>query len=616
MDPMKNFSLNLIAVSSLFAACSSFNHSKDPKQILSQNKVPREEIIKSLEKLVAHAKTQGPKAEEFLASDFYLKASSAHSYGDYQTASILYKFLIELRPNETFVKNKYAITLIRTGELEESQRILQDVYKVTTAKDEKVGLILAGVHTALNKNDDAKKVYHEVLKFHPDSQDACVFLAKAYSTEKNFKKSLDLLDKCEKASKEKGIFAYYKGKTYLDKGSLESSFKEFKRAQKLDPEFSQATLAIGLIHEEKGENDKAILSYKKYLSDNADDKVILGRLVQVYFSQEKHDEVLPFAERLAELEPDNLNLKVKIAILYSDLKKYDQAKKLFSDVLAFNQSSDRILYYLGALHQETKEFKDSISYFNRIPASSPLYQDSSLQVAQMMSNEANDEKIKKENNFFLEKSDRFVNFVDQKIKELPQAKIEFSIVKAAFYENHENNVEAINSMEYVMNEKEFTDNHRYYLASLYEKEKLYKKTIDIIEPILVKNPNNAQALNFVGYTMLERGEQLEKAFQYITKAVKLSPKDGFIRDSLGWFYFKTGKMEKALKELKEARRLVNDDPTITKHLAQIYEAMNRYADAKDMYLEALKNCKYEFERSDIYKNLSNLENLRLPASKK
>ena len=613
---MKNVSLNVIALSTLIAACSSLNQPKDPKQILSQNKAPREEIIKSLERLVAHAKAQGPKAEEFLASDFFLKASSAHSYGDYQTASILYKFLVELKPNETFIKNKYAITLIRTGELEEAQKILEDVYKVTTAKDEKVGLILAGVHTALNKNEDAKKVYHEVLKFHPDSQDACVFLSKAYSTEKNFKKAFSLLDNCEKASKDKGIFAYYKGKTYLDKGSLDESFKEFKRAQKLDPEFSQATLAIGLIHEEKGESEKAIQSYKKYLIDNADDKVILGRLVQVYFSQEKHDEVLPFAERLVELEPDNLNLKVKIAILYSDLKKYDQAKKIFSDVLTFNESSDRILYYLGALHQETKEFKDSISYFNRIPASSPLYQDSSLQVAQMMGNDANDERMKKENNFFLEKSDRFVNFVDQKIKEIPQAKIEFSIIKASFFENNENNRDAIKSMEFVMNEKEFADNHRYYLASLYEKEKLHKETMDVISPILVKNPNNAQALNFVGYTMLERGEELEKAFELITKAVKLSPKDGFIRDSLGWFYFKTGKMDKALKEIKEAKRLVDDDPIITKHLAQIYEAMNRYADAKDMYLEALKNCKYEYERSDIYKSLSNLENLRLPASKK
>ncbi|MFZ4712495.1 MAG: tetratricopeptide repeat protein [Bacteriovoracaceae bacterium] len=613
---MKNFPLSLAILTLALSACSGLNKTKDSAQVIAQNKVSRDEVIKNLERLVRQAKNQGVKAEEFLATDFFLKASSAHSYGDYQTAAILYKFLIELRPNETFVKNKYAITLIRTGELEEALKVLQEVNVATNGKEEKVGLILAGVHTALNQSEEAKKIYQQVLKVHPQSQDACVFLSKAYSSEKSFNKAFDLLDKCEKVSKEKGVFAYYKGKTYLDKGNLVAAFKEFVRAKKLDPEFTQATLAIGLIHEEKGEAEKAITSYKQYLLDNADDKVILSRLVQVYFSQEKHAEVLPFAERLSELEPDNLNLKVKLGILYSDNKNYNKAKQIFKDVLAFNDSSDRILYYLGALHQETKEFDDAIHFFGRVPASSPLYQDSSLQVAQMMGHDANQEKFKKEKTFHKEKTERFISYVDQKMDEIPLARVEFAVVKASHFENAENNQDAIKSMEVVVQEKNFEDNHRYYLASLYEKEKRYEETIGVIAPILNRDPNNAQALNFLGYSMLERGENFDKAFEYITKAVKISPKDGFIRDSLGWYYFKLGKVEQALKEVKEAKRLVADDPVITKHLAQIYESMNRYTDAKNYYMEALKNCKFEYERADIYKSLSNLENLRLPASKK
>ncbi len=607
----------LLTITFIVTACSGAKPKK-PAEVLAQDKnISREEVMKNLDKLVRQAKNQGAKAEEFLATDFFLKASSAQSYGDYQTASILYKFLLELRPNETFVKNKYAITLIRTGEIEEAGKVLEQVYSLSKGKEEKVALILAGIYTALNKVDSAKSIYNDILKHHRDSQDACVFLAKAFSGEKSFTKAIAVLDRCEKASKDnKGVFAYYKGKTYLDKGDINGAYSNFARAQKLDPEFTQATLAVGLIHEEKGEAEKAILSYKQYLKENPDDKMILGRLVQVYFTLEKQTEVLPFAEKLAEIEPDNLNLKVKLGIIYSDLKSFAKAKNVFKDVLTYNETSDRILYYLGAISQETQDYKEAMNYFGRVPSSSVLYQDSSLQIAQIMSQEAVEEKSSKGMQKYQEKADLFVNFIENKVKELPTAKLEFSIVKASFFENVQKYAEAIETMEAVMEEKGFDDNHRFYLASLYEKEKRFESTLGLISTMITRNPNNAQALNFLGYTMVERGDDMSKAHEYISKAVKISPKDGFIRDSLGWYYFKVGQIDKALKEIKEAKRLVADDPVITKHLAQIYESMNRYVEAKNYYMEALKNCKYEHEREDIYKSLSNLENLRLPAGQK
>lgn len=567
----------------------------------------REEVTNNLDKLVEAARAQGPGTVEFLASDFYLKASSSQSYGDYQTASLLYSYILKLKPDEAFVKNKYAISLIRIGELENAEKILQDLFVSGKKQDERIGLILAGVFTALSKPSEARQTYNEVLKANPTSQDACVFLSKSFSVEKKFKEAIAVLDNCQKKSKEKGVFSYYKGKVFLDKGDIDGAMKLFKLAQKQEPDFSQATLAVGLIQEEKGQTAKAIESYKKYLEDNADDKVILTRLVQVLFSAEKFVDVIPYAEKLTEIEPDNLNLKVKLGILYTDAKNFNKAKSVFKDVLSYSPTSDRVLYYLGALYQETNEYNEAIGYFNKVDKESALYQDSSVQVAHMMSVITAGKKDS-------DKAKEFIGFVRDRIKEIPQAKLDLSLILANYFEAILNNKDAIKTMETVVSEKDFSESHRYYLASLYEKEKRYDESTKMIQEILTMKPDNAQALNFMGYVLLERGNKPSEAYAYIEKALKLSPKDGYIRDSLAWYYYKTGNFEQALKEIKEAKKIVNDDPVIIKHLGMIYQALNKIAEAKESYIEALKNCKYEHERQEIYESLNGIDSARVPAS--
>lgn len=606
-------SIVFITIASLFLSCTHHKHKEQSNglkaELDSASLASREEVTKNLDKLVEAAKIQGPSTVEFLASDFYLKASSSQSYGDYQTASLLYGYILKLKPEENFVKNKYAISLIRTGDLESAQKILQELFVSSSKKDERTGLILAGVHTALSKSAEARQVYNEILKAHPTSQDACVFLSKSFSLEKKFKESLAVLDSCQTKSKEKGVFSYYKGKVYLDKGDIDGAMKLFKLAQKQEPDFSQATLAVGLIQEEKGQVAKAVESYKKYLEDNADDKVILSRLVQVLFSAEKFVDVIPYAEKLSEIESDNLNLKVKLGILYTDAKNFVKAKAVFKDVLSYSPTSDRILYYLGALHQETNEYNEAISYFNKVEKESALYQDSTVQVAHMMSVIAADSK-----NNDSDKTKNFLRFTRERMKEIPQAKVDLSLILANHFEAALNNKEAINILEGVAEEKDFGESHRYYLASLYEKEKRYDDSTSMIQAILATKPDNAQALNFMGYVLLERGSKPEEALVYIEKALKLNPKDGYIRDSLAWYYYKIGKYEQALKEIKEAKKIVNDDPVIIKHLGMIYQALNRLAEAKESYIEALKNCKYEHERKEIYDNLNGMDTNRFPAN--
>jgi tetratricopeptide (TPR) repeat protein len=193
-------------------------------------------------------------------------------------------------------------------------------------------------------------------------------------------------------------------------------------------------------------------------------------------------------------------------------------------------------------------------------------------------------------------------------------KIEFQMMLATYFEGLKDYSRAIASIEKVRHQGDYSEGHDYYLASLYEKVDDFRKARNIVQEILDKNPKNAHALNFLGYSMLENDEDLKKAYSLIRKAIELKPNDGYIRDSLGWYYYKTGQVDKALKELTRAFELVESDVVIAKHLAIIYRDLKKYDKAKKFFVEALKNCKLESERRDVLKELGGLQEERLPAS--
>ena len=143
---------------------------------------------------------------------------------------------------------------------------------------------------------------------------------------------------------------------------------------------------------------------------------------------------------------------------------------------------------------------------------------------------------------------------------------------------------------------------------------MFDESFNLINKLLVKNPDNPNALNFLGFSLLEQDKDLPQAYNYISKAIKLKPDDGYIRDSLGWYYFKVGQYEQSLKELRAAREKIENDVVISKHLAVVLQALKKYNEAKKFYVEALKNSKVQADRNDVLKAMEELEVLRSPAS--
>jgi tetratricopeptide (TPR) repeat protein len=105
--------------------------------------------------------------------------------------------------------------------------------------------------------------------------------------------------------------------------------------------------------------------------------------------------------------------------------------------------------------------------------------------------------------------------------------------------------------------------------------------------LLGADPEYHAALNYLGYMYAERGENLEEARTLIEKAVALEPDNGAYVDSLGWVYYRLGRLDDARVALERATRLETTDGTVQEHLGDVYGAMGQADLAGRAYRRAI-----------------------------
>ncbi|MCB1908146.1 MAG: tetratricopeptide repeat protein [Rhodocyclaceae bacterium] len=103
--------------------------------------------------------------------------------------------------------------------------------------------------------------------------------------------------------------------------------------------------------------------------------------------------------------------------------------------------------------------------------------------------------------------------------------------------------------------------------------------------LLDVNPDNAHALNALGYSFADRGVRLDEAYSLIKRANELAPEDPFILDSLGWVHFRKGEHGRALELLRQAYDQ-RSDPEIAAHVGEVLWAMDRRDEARRIWSEA------------------------------
>jgi Flp pilus assembly protein TadD len=112
-------------------------------------------------------------------------------------------------------------------------------------------------------------------------------------------------------------------------------------------------------------------------------------------------------------------------------------------------------------------------------------------------------------------------------------------------------------------------------------------------------PEHPYVLNYLGYSWVERGKNLDEAQEMIRRAVEQRQNDGYIVDSMGWVLYRLGKYEEAVKHLERAVQLRPEDPVINDHLGDAYWRAGRKHEARFQWSRAISFKPEEDERAKI-----------------
>lgn len=135
-------------------------------------------------------------------------------------------------------------------------------------------------------------------------------------------------------------------------------------------------------------------------------------------------------------------------------------------------------------------------------------------------------------------------------------------------------------------------------AVLYHEMGDEEKSIEIMQRLIGVNPQHAEALNFIAFSLAEDARDLERALLLANRALQVQPENGFYLDTRGWIYFKMNRVKDAVKDLERAVDLSKGDPEISEHLADVYLKTARKKEALQVYKNALDNIVESIDEAD------------------
>ena len=126
----------------------------------------------------------------------------------------------------------------------------------------------------------------------------------------------------------------------------------------------------------------------------------------------------------------------------------------------------------------------------------------------------------------------------------------------------------------------------YFRGICLERAKQWAKAEADLKKSLELFPDQPHVLNYLGYSWIDQGINLDEGMRMIKRAVEQRADDGYIVDSLGWAYYRLGNYEEAVKQLDRAVELKPEDPTINDHLGDAYWRVGRELEARFQWSHA------------------------------
>ena len=399
--------------------------------------------------------------------------------------------------------------------------------------------LLGQIDQLQDKHTEAIGLFEDVIRQNPEQEEAYLYLSQCYVNKKNYQKALEVLKRLVGVEPE-SVNAYY----YI--GSIQSSYLK--------------------------QTAEAIRTYRKILEWEPGNAKVRHAIAQIYMDGNKSKEALAEYLELEKMAPADLSVELQVALLYYDRGDFAKASERFQNILKQNPEADRIRYYLGMLYEKQKKSQEAMEAYQKIPPSSGLYKEARLRLSYLLNQAHKDREaiavLEEAKVHVTEASEvyEFLAFLWEEVGDLGKAE---GVLRQG--------IEKLPDAEKL----------HFNLGILYDRKEKYDAAVQSMQEVLRVNPNNASALNYIGYTYAEQGIQLEEAKKFVEKALQLKPNDGYILDSLGWIYFKKGDLENASLYVRRALSHVPSEPAVCEHMGDIYLQKKELGKAIEYYKKAL-----------------------------
>lgn len=502
---------------------------------------------------------------------YFLWGTHAESNKKYSEAQEAYEKALICDPDADFVLRKLPVLLLKMEKQLAAAQWLREAIKKNPS-DIDSQLLLARLDVNSGNTDEAIQIYEKILEFAPDNNTVRLRLGYLYSQQGRYQEG----EKTIKVLLTKDPDSYF-ALLYLARLAVQSG--DFNTASTLYEKILTLSWSQDLVYEmtefygmreQYQRVDELYASILKKEPEN--ERAALGR-VHALLLQNRDKEALAELARIRAFSSKPTNIDLISSRVFIRTKNFDKANALLEKILAKKESS-AARYMLAVIRYENNKREAALAHLRKITHGDEEFENSIVLQTKILSD--------------LKRIPEAIALVRKLIDNPSRRQPLYFNLLAGIYVNQE---QLASGHEILKKGIElYPDNVQLFFeyGLLLEQEGKQNEAIASMEKVVELQPDHIDALNYLGYTWAENNTHLEKALEYIKKAIALKPDNGYILDSLGWVYFRMGELEKARTELEHALTLEPKDPYIHEHMGDIYLATGQKQKAKEAYRQAME----------------------------
>jgi tetratricopeptide (TPR) repeat protein len=516
------------------------------------------------------ATDRGPTALELAgltASGSYLAARHAGQQRDASSAAAYYRNALKRDPKNGDLLDRAFLSFLVGGNIDEAVKLAEPV--ASADKSDRVAHLVLGVNALKqSKYPVARKELAQSIRGPITDLTATLLSAWSLTGGGDSKAAVAAIDKLAGPDWYAIFKDLHAGMILEMAGNKAEAGKRYERAYKLDSSALRVVEAYGSWVSRNKSAQEALAVYDAF------DKVLPRHplIVQAMTKLKAGEKLTPLvttaqagaAEALYGLGA-SLGRRggEDLGLVYLQLS------------LHLAQNHPLALLSLADLYESLKKPEMALAVYQRIPANSPLHRNAAIQMAANLD--------------VLERGDEAEKQLAAIIVQDPKD-LEAITALGNIQRGHKKFAECADTYGKAIDlvpQPEKSNWVSYYFRGIcFERSKQWAKAEVDLKKALELSPDQAHVMNYIGYSWIDQGTNLDDGMAMIKKAVQQRPDDGYIVDSLGWAYYRLGNYEDATKQLERAIELKPEDPTINDHLGDAYFRIGRTLEANFQWAHA------------------------------